>query len=97
MDSSTPRSGWSVHGLQSAWGNIGASSDPSDSPTSVEWRESSTPAARIQDSTTQRWTSTVDDRTFMGDWNFATQYVISVSRDMFRICYVLLRITQLHY
>ncbi|KAM0150736.1 hypothetical protein ACHAPG_008684 [Botrytis cinerea] len=73
MDSSTPRSGWSVHGLQSAWGNIGASSDPSDSLTSVEWRESSTPAARIQDSTTQRWTSTVDDRTFMGDWNFATQ------------------------
>ncbi|TGO23544.1 hypothetical protein BPAE_0129g00280 [Botrytis paeoniae] len=73
MNSSTPRSGWSVHGPQNAWINFGASSDPNDSRTSVGGREGSTPTARTQDSTTQKWTSTADDQAYTWDWNFAAQ------------------------
>ncbi|KAF5873204.1 uncharacterized protein Bfra_008483 [Botrytis fragariae] len=71
MNSSTPRSGWSVHGPQNAWGNLGASGDPNDSRTSDAWQDSSTRTARIQDLKTQRWTSTADDQAYASDRNLA--------------------------
>ncbi|TGO77891.1 hypothetical protein BELL_0087g00260 [Botrytis elliptica] len=75
MNSPTPRSVWSVHGPQNSRGNFGASTNPNtrNSRRSDEGRESSTPTARIQDSTTQRWTSTVDDQAYTWDWNFPAQ------------------------
>lgn len=81
MNFSTSRSDWSVYRPQNTRGDLGASSDSNDSRTSVGGQESSTPTARIQDSKTQRWNSTADDEGYTWDWNFAAQYVITVSRN----------------
>ncbi|KAF7908270.1 uncharacterized protein EAF01_004025 [Botrytis porri] len=75
MNSSTSWSDSSVHGPQNVRGNLGAStsSDPNDPRTSDGGRGSSTLIASIQDSQTQRWTSTADNQAYTWDWNFAAQ------------------------
>ncbi|KAI9641837.1 hypothetical protein NHQ30_009699 [Ciborinia camelliae] len=73
MNPSSPREDWNVHGPQIARRNLGSSVEPDAPRMSDGWKESSTPAATIQDSATQRWTSPSHDQPFMWNMNYGSK------------------------